>query len=65
MYAIEASGRDADEQWISAYLVMPQGTDASGYWQAVCDSSLVSRGRDAFVSSGRDALMSMDMYALT
>ena len=26
LYAIEASGRDADEQWISAYLVMPQRT---------------------------------------
>ena len=26
LYAIEASGRDADEQWISAYLVMSQRT---------------------------------------
>ena len=43
LYAIEASGRDADEQWISAYLVMPQRTDASAYWQAVCDSILWQR----------------------
>ena len=47
--AIEARGRDADEKWISAYLVMPQRT-VRLY---------------AIVAIGRDASMSMDVYAWT